>query len=33
MLFSLVRDHVLSSADAAKRVGMSEAEFVSLMQK
>lgn len=32
MLFSLVRDHVLSSADAAKRVGMSEAEFVSLMQ-
>ena len=33
MLFSLVRDHVLSSADAATRVGMSEAEFVSLMQK
>lgn len=33
MLFSLVRDHVLSSADAAKRVGMSEAEFVSLMQE
>lgn len=33
MLFSLVRDHVLSSANAAKRVGMSEAEFVSLMQK
>ena len=33
MLFSLVRDHVLSSADATKRVGMSEAEFVSLMQK
>ena len=33
MLFSLVRDHVLSSADAAKRVGMSEAEFVILMQK
>ena len=33
MLFSLVRDHVLSSADAAKRVGMSEAEFVSLMKK
>ena len=33
MLFSLVRDHVLSSADAAKRFGMSEAEFVSLMQK
>ena len=33
MLFSLVRDHVVSSADAAKRVGMSEAEFVSLMQK
>ena len=33
MLFSLVRDHVLSSADAEKRVGMSEAEFVSLMQK
>lgn len=33
MLFSLVRDQVLSSADAAKRVGMSEAEFVSLMQK
>ena len=33
MLFSLVRDHVLSSADAAKRVGMSEAEFVSLIKK
>ena len=33
MLFSLVRDHVLSSADAAKRGGMSDAEFVSLMQK
>lgn len=33
MLFSLVRDHVLSSADAAKRVGMSEVDFVSLMQK
>ena len=33
MLFSLVRDHVLSSADAANRVVMSEAEFVSLMQK
>ena len=33
MLFSLVRDHVLSSADAAKRVGLSEAVFVSLMQK
>lgn len=33
MLFSLVRDHILSSADAAKRVGMSEVDFVSLMQK
>ena len=33
MLFSLVRNHILSSADAAKRVGMSEVDFVSLMQK
>lgn len=33
MLFSLVRNHILSSADAAKRVGMPEVDFVSLMQK
>ena len=32
MLFSLVRDHVLSSADAAKRVGMSEAAFLDAME-
>ena len=33
MLFSLVRDHILNTKDAAARAKMSEKKFIQLMEQ